>query len=87
MLISNLYLLLFSGKLDKGAVLKAICAGFEETTEPAICLSGGYLSGLILLLYIYNCWQLPMFSCADVLVTVQKMCTIKEHIAAVLVFW
>ena len=29
------------GKLAKGAVLKAICAGFEETTEPAVCLSGG----------------------------------------------
>lgn len=30
-----------SGKLEKGAVLKAICAGFEETTEPAVCLSSG----------------------------------------------
>ncbi|KAG8377136.1 hypothetical protein BUALT_Bualt09G0137000 [Buddleja alternifolia] len=29
----------YRGKLDKGAVLKAICAGFEETTEPDICLS------------------------------------------------
>ncbi|KAG4907664.1 hypothetical protein JHK86_056148 [Glycine max] len=27
------------GKLEKGAVMKAICAGFEETTEPAVCLS------------------------------------------------
>ena len=45
MVISNMYLSLISGKLDKGAVLKAICAGFEETTEPAICLSEGYLSG------------------------------------------
>ncbi|KAL4576768.1 hypothetical protein LXL04_012867 [Taraxacum kok-saghyz] len=26
-------------KLEKGAVLKAICSGFEETTEPAVCLS------------------------------------------------
>ena len=32
----------FTGKLDKGAVLKAICAGFEETTEPAVCLSEGW---------------------------------------------
>ncbi|KAK1270684.1 Vacuolar-sorting receptor 1 [Acorus gramineus] len=31
----------YRGKLDKGAVLKAICAGFEETTEPAVCLSDG----------------------------------------------
>ncbi|XWS68125.1 hypothetical protein CRYUN_Cryun04dG0063500 [Craigia yunnanensis] len=30
----------YRGKLAKGAVLKAICAGFEETTEPTVCLSG-----------------------------------------------
>ncbi|XP_057964346.1 vacuolar-sorting receptor 3-like [Malania oleifera] len=29
----------YRGKLEKGAVLKAICAGFEETTEPSVCLS------------------------------------------------
>ena len=29
------------GKLDKGAVLKALCAGFRETTEPAVCLTEG----------------------------------------------
>ncbi|GFZ16900.1 vaculolar sorting receptor 3 [Actinidia rufa] len=29
----------YRGKLEKGAVLKAICAGFEETTEPAVCLA------------------------------------------------
>ncbi|GER55706.1 vacuolar sorting receptor family protein [Striga asiatica] len=29
----------YRGKLEKGAVLKAICSGFEETTEPAICLT------------------------------------------------
>eukprot|EP00250_Pteridium_aquilinum_P017558 c23686_g3_i1 orf=411-2282(-) len=29
----------YRGKLDKGAVLKAVCAGFKETTEPAVCLS------------------------------------------------
>ncbi|RWR79051.1 vacuolar-sorting receptor 1-like protein isoform X1 [Cinnamomum micranthum f. kanehirae] len=29
----------YRGKLDKGAVLKAICAGFQKTTEPAVCLS------------------------------------------------
>jgi hypothetical protein len=36
--------LINSGKLDKGAVLKAICAGFKETTEPAVCLSEGFFS-------------------------------------------
>ncbi|TYG82828.1 hypothetical protein ES288_D01G120700v1, partial [Gossypium darwinii] len=30
----------YRGKLTKGAVLKAICNGFKETTEPAVCLSG-----------------------------------------------
>ncbi|OVA17102.1 EGF-like calcium-binding domain [Macleaya cordata] len=30
----------YRGKLDKAAVLKAICSGFEETTDPAVCLSG-----------------------------------------------
>lgn len=34
-------MLLLAGKLAKGAVLKALCSGFEETTEPAVCLSGG----------------------------------------------
>jgi len=29
----------YRGKLDKGAVLKALCAGFRETIEPAVCLS------------------------------------------------
>lgn len=32
------------GKLEKGAVLKAICAGFQESTEPSICLTEGYIS-------------------------------------------
>ncbi|KAL9239237.1 hypothetical protein vseg_013577 [Gypsophila vaccaria] len=31
----------YRGKLERSAVLKAICAGFEEKTEPPICLSGG----------------------------------------------
>ncbi|KAL8214820.1 hypothetical protein R6Q57_004269 [Mikania cordata] len=29
----------YRGLLDKNAVLKAICSGFKETTEPALCLS------------------------------------------------
>ncbi|KAJ3673976.1 hypothetical protein LUZ60_005968 [Juncus effusus] len=29
----------YRGKLERKAVLKAICAGFQETTEPAACLS------------------------------------------------
>ncbi|MCO5584205.1 hypothetical protein L7F22_038128 [Adiantum nelumboides] len=28
----------YRGKLEKSAVLKAICAGFKENTEPAVCL-------------------------------------------------
>lgn len=27
----------YRGKLEKVAVLKAICAGFQETTEPGVC--------------------------------------------------
>lgn len=37
----NWNICLLAGKLEKGAVLKAICSGFEETTDPAVCLSGG----------------------------------------------
>jgi len=29
------------GKLERTAVLKAVCSGFKETTEPSVCLSGG----------------------------------------------
>jgi len=32
---------LILGKLSKAAVLKAICASFQETTEPSICLTPG----------------------------------------------
>ncbi|CAH1444938.1 unnamed protein product [Lactuca virosa] len=31
----------YRGKLENGVVLKAICSGFEEKTEPAACLSDG----------------------------------------------
>lgn len=31
----------YRGILDRTAVLKAICAGFKESTEPPVCLSGG----------------------------------------------
>ncbi|KAK4748073.1 hypothetical protein SAY87_014659 [Trapa incisa] len=30
----------YRGKLERTAVLKSLCAGFKETTEPAVCLSG-----------------------------------------------
>ncbi|KAJ4702734.1 Vacuolar-sorting receptor-like protein [Melia azedarach] len=30
----------YRGKLERTAVLKAICAGYKETTDPPICLSG-----------------------------------------------
>ncbi|KAK7329382.1 hypothetical protein VNO77_23545 [Canavalia gladiata] len=30
----------YRGKLERSAVLKAVCAGFKETTEPSVCLSG-----------------------------------------------
>ncbi|CAL1402551.1 unnamed protein product [Linum trigynum] len=31
----------YRGKLERTAVLKAVCAGFKEATEPPICLSPG----------------------------------------------
>ncbi|MQL70817.1 hypothetical protein Taro_003124 [Colocasia esculenta] len=37
----------YRGKLDKAAVLKAICAGFEETTEPAACLRSASVLGFM----------------------------------------
>lgn len=33
-----------AGKLERSAVLRAICAGFKETTEPSICLNSGLTS-------------------------------------------
>lgn len=30
----------YRGKLERNAVLKAVCAGFKETTDPPLCLSG-----------------------------------------------
>lgn len=30
----------YRGKLERTSVLKAICAGFKETTDPSICLNG-----------------------------------------------
>lgn len=36
-----IYSTMLSGKLDKGAVMKAICSGFQETTDPPVCLSEG----------------------------------------------
>ncbi|RWW03755.1 hypothetical protein GW17_00033061 [Ensete ventricosum] len=35
------------GKLERSAVLKAICAGFKESTEPPVCLNGGLHSRIL----------------------------------------
>lgn len=37
------------GKLERGAVLKAMCSGFQESTEPAICLTEGPILPFIML--------------------------------------
>lgn len=55
---------MLAGKLEKGAVLKAICSGFEETTEPAICLSSGR-SFMVSQLFIHShcgCYLLVYFT-------------------------
>ncbi|KAL6013111.1 Vacuolar-sorting receptor 3 [Asimina triloba] len=46
----------YRGKLEKGAVLKAICSGFEETTEPPACLSDDIQTNECLNNY-GGCWQ------------------------------
>lgn len=33
---------MYEGKLERSAVLKAICAGFKETTDPPVCLNRGF---------------------------------------------
>lgn len=68
------YFIFCLGKLDKRAVLRAICSGFEETTEPDICLTQGlWICTLFLLLnkstwilffMVYNFW-LHLF-CIDI---------------------
>jgi hypothetical protein len=48
----------YRGKLDKGGVMKAICSGFEETTDPPVCLSEGVETNECL---VNNggCWKNP----------------------------
>ncbi|KAL0363778.1 UNVERIFIED_CONTAM: Vacuolar-sorting receptor 6 [Sesamum calycinum] len=50
MVINNVQ---YRGKLERSAVLKAICAGFKETTDPPICLSAGeeFVSALWLVVF------------------------------------
>ncbi|KAL3654541.1 Vacuolar-sorting receptor 6 [Castilleja foliolosa] len=45
----------YRGKLERGAILKAICAGFKETTDPPICLTGD-LETNECLEYNGGCW-------------------------------
>jgi hypothetical protein len=40
-ILYEIIIFMLLGKLAKSAVLKAICSGFEETTEPSVCLSTG----------------------------------------------
>lgn len=49
-----------AGKLEKSAVLKAVCSGFEETTEPAVCLSDGRLFDLYGFQDVYGTPSLPI---------------------------
>ena len=59
---------MWTGKLAKAAVLKAICSGFEETTEPAVCLSDGKVSVNCLLLHykLYDFWIASLVCVSDV---------------------
>ncbi|KAF2617864.1 hypothetical protein F2Q68_00038165 [Brassica cretica] len=42
------------GKLERSAVLKALCSGFRETTEPPICITEEMVDCSILLMWILN---------------------------------
>ncbi|KAG6491517.1 hypothetical protein ZIOFF_046449 [Zingiber officinale] len=48
----------YRGKLERSAVLKAICAGFKESTEPPVCLSGDIETNECLKSN-GGCWQHP----------------------------
>ncbi|CAM8955239.1 unnamed protein product [Rhodiola kirilowii] len=47
----------YRGKLSRRAVLKAICAGFQESTEPAICLTEGGIETNECLENNGGCWE------------------------------
>ncbi|XP_073058417.1 vacuolar-sorting receptor 6-like [Primulina eburnea] len=55
MLINNVQ---YRGKLESGAILKAICAGFKESTDPPICLSADIETNECLQ-NNGGCWQDP----------------------------
>lgn len=42
----------YEGKLERSTVLKALCAGFKETADPPICMSGGKSSSSLHILLI-----------------------------------
>lgn len=55
----------YRGKLDRTAVLKALCAGFKETTEPRLCLSEDIETNECLTNY-GGCWNKANISaCRD----------------------
>eukprot|EP01026_Neomeris_dumetosa_P065631 TRINITY_DN6303_c0_g1_i4.p1 TRINITY_DN6303_c0_g1~~TRINITY_DN6303_c0_g1_i4.p1 ORF type:complete len:735 (+),score=84.16 TRINITY_DN6303_c0_g1_i4:283-2205(+) len=56
----------YRGKLEVESVLRAICAGFEEGTEPAMCLSGGLNFADCGYGVDHGCWMKGDFSaCVD----------------------
>ncbi|MQL69858.1 hypothetical protein Taro_002146 [Colocasia esculenta] len=66
----------YRGKLEKSAVLKAICAGFQETTEPDVCLSDDIQTNECL----HNnggCWQDKASNITACKVT-QKPCVVHD---------
>eukprot|EP00884_Botryococcus_braunii_P018971 jgi/Botrbrau1/5758/Bobra.0134s0028.3 len=46
----------YRGRLDVPSVVRGICAGFSETTEPALCLSGGLQTNECLTA-THGCWH------------------------------
>lgn len=51
--------------MERNAVLKAVCAGFKETTEPPICLSGGFYTDneFKMMMTVMIIWKLMGLKC------------------------
>ncbi|KAK7855796.1 vacuolar-sorting receptor 1 [Quercus suber] len=78
-----------NGKLEKALVLKAICAGFQETMKPAICLKEDIETNECL----HNnggCWQdksANLTACKEYMFIVLTLCRIlsgEEYVNALL---
>lgn len=64
-----------AGKLDKAAVLKAICSGFEETADPPVCLSDSMQTNECLQNH-GGCWSSGSLTACQVQRAVIHLCSV-----------